>query len=63
MPRPDPPSDRAAPPGDWRTPYPLRPRGLRRRRPKGGEAERDPVEPPRPKPLSGGAAAELEFDD
>jgi hypothetical protein len=32
-------------------------------RPKGGEAEREPVESPRPRPLSGGAAAELEFDD
>ncbi|HEX6375930.1 MAG TPA: hypothetical protein VFZ91_09420 [Allosphingosinicella sp.] len=31
--------------------------------PEGGDAEREPVEPPRPKPLSGGAAAELEFDD
>ena len=36
----------------------------RKRRPrKGGEAEREPVESPRPKPLSGGAAAELEYDD
>jgi hypothetical protein len=32
-------------------------------RPSGGDAEREPVEPPRPSPLSGGAAAELEFDD
>ena len=29
---------------------------------KGGEPEREPVEPPRPKNLSGGAAAALEFD-
>lgn len=36
----------------------------RKRRPgTGGEPEREPVEPPRPGPLSGGAAAELEFDD
>jgi hypothetical protein len=35
----------------------------KRPRPKGGDAEREPVEPPRPNPLSGGAAAELEFDD
>lgn len=32
-------------------------------RPKGGDAEREPVEPPRPNPLAGGAAAELEFDE
>ena len=36
---------------------------LKRRPRKGGEAEREPVEPPRPRPLAGGAAAELEFDD
>jgi hypothetical protein len=40
---------------------------LERRKPppprKGGEPEREPVEPHNPKPLSGGAAAELEFDD
>jgi hypothetical protein len=36
----------------------------RRRRPDGDpEPEREPVEPPRPRDLSGGAAAELEFDD
>ena len=35
----------------------------KRPRRKGGEAEREPVEPHDPKPLSGGAAAELEFDD
>lgn len=33
------------------------------RRRKGGEPEREPVEPPRPTPLSGGAAAALEYDD
>jgi len=35
----------------------------KRPRRKGGEPERAPVEPPNPKLLSGGAAAELEFDD
>jgi hypothetical protein len=30
---------------------------------KDGEPEGEPVEPPRPRPLAGGAAAELEFDD
>jgi hypothetical protein len=36
----------------------------RKRRPsKGDDLEREPVEPPKPKNLSGGAAAELEFDD
>ena len=34
----------------------------KRPRRKGGEPEREPVEPDNPKPLSGGAAAELEFD-
>lgn len=43
--------------------YPL-PRPPRKRpRRKGGEAEREPVESPNPRPLSGGAAAALEFDD
>jgi len=32
-------------------------------RPRGGLDAADPVEPPSPKPLSGGAAAALEFDD
>ena len=63
MPRSDPPHDQSSPPGDWRSPYPLRLRTKPRRKPKGGEAERGPVEPPRPRPMSGGAAAELEFDD
>jgi hypothetical protein len=63
MPRPDPPRDPASPPGDWRSPYPLRPRKPMRRKPKSGDGEREPVEPPRPRPMSGGAAAELEFDD
>jgi hypothetical protein len=36
------------------------PPGKRSRRP--GELEGEPVEPPRPRPLAGGAAAELEFD-
>jgi len=36
---------------------------LKRPRPKGQEPEREPVEPPRPNLLSGGAAAELEFDE
>ncbi|HYI64623.1 MAG TPA: hypothetical protein VEW71_07035 [Allosphingosinicella sp.] len=35
----------------------------KRPRRKGGEAEREPVESPNPRPLSGGAAAALEFDD
>ena len=29
----------------------------------GGEPEREPVEPDKPRPLQGGAAAELQFDD
>lgn len=37
-------------------------RDLRRRKP-GNEPEREPVEPDNPRPLSGGAAAPLEFDD
>lgn len=37
----------------------------RRRRPPepGRDLMPEPVEPPRPSPLSGGAAAELEFDE
>jgi hypothetical protein len=35
----------------------------RRPRRKGEEPECEPVEPPRPKPLAGGAAAELDFDN
>jgi hypothetical protein len=64
MPRPDPPHMR-----DTRIrvsfsgPYPKLGRKKRPRR-KGGGAELEPVEPNNPKrPLSGGAAAELEFDD
>jgi hypothetical protein len=38
-------------------------RGWPRKPRPDGDAEREPVEPPRPRPLSGGAAAELEFDD
>jgi len=36
-----------------------------RKRPRrgSGEPEREPVEPHDPRPRSGGAAAELEFDD
>ena len=36
----------------------------RRRPPRkgGGDLEREPVEPNKPRPLQGGAAAELEFD-
>ena len=42
----------------------VRPKPPRKRPPrKGGEPEREPVEPRNPRPLSGGAAAELEFDD
>ena len=36
--------------------------GKRKRR-RGGEPEREPVTPDRPRPLSGGAAAELEYDE
>ncbi len=35
----------------------------RRRKRPGGEHDLEPVESPRPMNLSGGAAAELEFDD
>lgn len=38
-------------------------RKWRRGRPKGGAAMPEPVKPNRPNILSGGAAAELEFDD
>lgn len=38
-------------------------RTRKRPRRKGGEPEREPVEPHNPKLLLGGAAAELEFDD
>lgn len=39
-------------------------RGGNRPRQKGDDIEYEPVEPPRPtRPLTGGAAAELEFDD
>ena len=37
--------------------------GRKRPRRDGDDLEREPVEPPRPKGLSGGAAAELEFDE
>ncbi len=60
MPRSDPPGPgkglKISRMSRWRPPPRKRPR-------KGGEAEREPVEPPNPKLLSGGAAAELEFDD
>jgi len=61
MPRPDSPS-----PGKTRLSLYLRhslwsPR--KRPRSKGGEPEREPVEPDKPRHLSGGAAAALEFDD
>jgi len=35
----------------------------RRRKPRDGDLDPEYVEPPRPNGLSGGAAAELEFDD
>jgi hypothetical protein len=35
----------------------------KRRKPKGGSAELEPVEPNKPNVLSGGAAAALEFGD
>ncbi|HEV2816212.1 MAG TPA: hypothetical protein VGW40_03180 [Allosphingosinicella sp.] len=35
----------------------------RRRRRRGNEPEREPVEPDNPRPLAGGAAAPLEYDD
>jgi hypothetical protein len=35
----------------------------KRRKPRGGSAELEPVEPNKPNLLSGGAAAELEFDE
>lgn len=41
-------------PGPWARKRPRR---------KGSEPEREPVEPKNPKLLSGGAAAELEYDD
>ena len=37
--------------------------GRKRRRPDGGTPIALPVKPDRPQPLSGGAAAPLEFDD
>lgn len=62
MPRPDPPHGRRARLGGvYLSVYRDRP-GKRPRR-KGGEPEREPVEPANPKPLAGGAAAPLEFDD
>jgi hypothetical protein len=42
--------------------YPKPPPRKPPRRRKGGEPEREPVESPRPRPLSGGAAAALEYD-
>ena len=45
---------------------PLIPPQLKRRRRKGGKDDEEggvPVEPNKPNTLSGGAAAELEFDD
>lgn len=38
-------------------------KGRRPPRRKGGDLEREPVEPDKPSLLSGGAAAELEFDE
>jgi hypothetical protein len=35
----------------------------KRRRPDGGASAAEPVEPNSPRPLSGGAAAPLEFDE
>lgn len=62
MPRPDPPhTGKANLRVSFSAPYP-RPPAKRRRR-KGGEPEREPVEPDNPRPLSGGAAAPLEFGD
>jgi hypothetical protein len=40
-----------------------RPSRKRPPRRRDDEPEREPVEPPRPSPLAGGAAAELEYDD
>jgi hypothetical protein len=63
MPRADPP--RPFRPSVSLTVYLNRPPRKQPRRRKGGEPEpeREPVEPPNPRPLSGGAAAALEHDD
>lgn len=42
---------------------PGRPGPDRRRRRKGNEPEREPVEPDNPRPRSGGVEAPLEYDD
>jgi len=62
MPRPDPTGPDKRPTGSFAVYQVARPPRKRPRR-KGGEAEREPVESPNPRPLSGGAAAALEFDD
>jgi hypothetical protein len=62
MPRPDPPHAAKAKLRVSFSSYPKRPPRKPPRR-KGNEPEREPVEPDKPRPLSGGAAAELEFGD
>ena len=52
----------AGPPRKLKLKWPYVPRGSQKPR-KGGEPEPVPAEPKNPKPLSGGAAAELEFDE
>jgi hypothetical protein len=70
MPRPDPPTGRqgrisvsvslaAVPSGAARRGLPKKKRPRR----NGNEPEREPVAPDKPRPLSDGAAAALEFDD
>ena len=62
---PTPNSGDGSPRRSWREIDAIDRRAPRRKRPKrkGGSAELEPVKPDKPNLLSGGAAAELEFDD
>jgi hypothetical protein len=61
MPRPDP--TRPSRPSFSLSIYLSQPPRKPPRRRKGGEGEREPVAPDQPRPLAGGAAAALEYDD
>jgi hypothetical protein len=58
-------SGKGRPRRSWREIDAIERRGppRKRRKPRGGSAELEPVEPNKPSLLSGGAAAALEFDD
>jgi len=63
MPSPDPLHNGKAKLGGYHLGLRLTLPGKKGRRRKGGELEREPMAPDKPKTLSGGAAAALEFDE